>query len=1234
VRCAFGFFLAGLTVFASFAHGQSSPAVLPSLPAGASLTLSDLAISSNAEQNVSLVQDNSGINLQTNSGKADIDVIQHIVFIVKENRTFDNMFGAMKLTRPDVNGATTGLLSTGQVIQLGRSPDALPRDLGHSWWDTLTSMDYGRMDGFDLVQENPVQCSIEGDLLCFTQYQQEDIPSYWTLATYFTLADNMFSSMHAPSVPNHAFTVAAQAGNMMSETHNPLDPTDRPAACADAGPGATVRVLDSRGNVEEVFPCFDFLTVGDTLNNAGISWRTYAPKGFGWNGFVSVNHIRNTNQWAIHNVNDSIVDNVFARDAAAGNLPAVTWLVSEGGFSDHPPWSICEGENWLVRQISAVMNGPLWNSTAIFLTWDDFGGFYDHVSTPMVDAFGLAPRVPLIVISPYAKPGYVSHTPYEFASVLKFIEKRFGLPPTNQLPIHDADPSLSDLEDAFDFNQSPLPPPSNFAERQCSPVSTASLKFPPANVGQNGANRTVTIGNYDIAKPLTISSVVSSGDFSVVNQGCTQLPPNRGRPFTCNLLVTFTPTALGTRGGSITITDNNPTSPQVVSLSGIGSSLSLSPSLLTFGTQVVGTTSSRLLAQLTNNGSGAVTISSIAGNSADYKVNTNCPRPGTLGPGQSCNLGATFTPTAAGTRYGTVTVVSNDPASPTVLGLTGIGTQLTISPTNLNFPAQPVGTTSSPQTLTFTNEGSNPVTVSKVVIYSSLIPPVGPRVLLNEPSPEFAQSNDCGSTIAAGANCTFQVTFAPNTIGARGAELIMTDSDADSPHVVLLDGAGTRALSNAVPSIGQPLVPTAVAPGSPGFMLSVSGLNFLQGAVVQWNGTALPTTFVNSDRLSAMVPAANLTSAQTANISITNSVPGGPTSNVLPFHVVAPVAHDTFVRSDIPVGKNPKWISVADFNSDGKLDLAVANFGDSTVSILLGNGDATFSLKSTVPVGTGPTTITVGDFDNDGRLDLAVGNQKRNDVSILRGFGDGTFVAKPRFQSVQPTWIATTDFDQNGTLDLGVANNVSPSVSVWLGNGDDTFYQMSTPPVGRPGPVSLCTADFNSDGTPDFAELNRTDKSVSIALGVGDGTFTAASQRPATGSEPAAMIAADLNGDGKADIALVNKNDNSVEILLGLGDGTFLPNPSLATAAGPASLSVGDVNGDGNIDLVTVNQTANSVSVFLSDGDGTFQAKRDVLVGRGPTSVGAGDFNQDGTLDFVVTNGSANTISILSQIAR
>jgi phospholipase C len=210
--------------------------------------------------------------------------------------------------------------------------------------------------------------------------------------------------------------------------------------------------LCDQGAIVRQFPCFDFATLTDRLDQAGMSWKYYAPgkgqPGYIWSALDAVRHIRLTPLWTDHVVPDT----QFVLDAASGNLPAVSWLVT-GAASEHPPDSSCLGENWTVEQLSAVMRSPDWNTTAIFITWDDFGGFYDHVPPPAVDRFGFGPRVPLLIVSPYARPGYVSHTQYEFSSLLRFAEERFNL-----APLTDRDRLANDLLDSFDFQQHPLPP--------------------------------------------------------------------------------------------------------------------------------------------------------------------------------------------------------------------------------------------------------------------------------------------------------------------------------------------------------------------------------------------------------------------------------------------------------------------------------------------------------------------------------------------------------------------------------------------------------------------------------------------------------------------------------------------------------------------------------------------------------------------------------------------------------
>jgi len=491
--------------------------------------------------------------------------IRHVVFIIKENRSFDNYFGAFL----GANGATSGKISTGQTVALIHEPDLLSVDIGHSWADASLAINGGAMNKFDLL----TGAIVDGIDYSMSQFHESDIPNYWTYAQDFTLCDNMFSSLHGPSFPNHLYTVAATSGGAINNPNNPQGPGVQPRWGCDASSQTTVPVLTSSGTVVRRFPCFDFQTLADLSQKAGIRWRYYAPSqdesGYIWSALDAIRHIRNSSLWTTNVVNYT----QFATDAANGNLPQISWLVPDGPSSEHPLNSVCQGENWTVQQINAVMNGPEWSSTAIFLTWDDFGGLYDHVPPPGVDQFGLGPRVPMMVISPYAKHGHISHVQYEFASVLKQIEEWFVLP---KLGVRDA--IANDFSDAFDFKQTPATPVV-LSARECSTVTPTStptpvsinlgiapnpLRFGSVNFGSN-KQETLTIVNQN-GLPVQIGAVGVSGPFSAANRCPASLQPNSS----CQMTVSFIPQAIGKQTGTVTITDNALASPQTVKLIGTG----------------------------------------------------------------------------------------------------------------------------------------------------------------------------------------------------------------------------------------------------------------------------------------------------------------------------------------------------------------------------------------------------------------------------------------------------------------------------------------------------------------------------------------------------------------------------------------------------------------------------------------------------------------------------------------
>jgi phospholipase C len=391
-----------------------------------------------------------------------LDKIDHVVFIVKENRTFDNYFG----TFPGADGATSGKISTGEVIPLRHAPDMMPRDIDHSYQAAVEAIDGGAMDRFDLIMGG----NVNGDYLAYSQYTESDIPNYFAYARNFVLADAFFSSLEGPSFPNHLYTVGAQSNRAIN---NPSTPPNSPARWGcDAAASSRVQTLEEPGEFGSVYPCFDFDTLADRLEEEGLSWKYYAPgqdqSGYIWSALDAIRHIRLTSLWQQHVVPTA----QFVEDAQSGQLPTVSWLVVGSGLSEHPPASVCMGENWTVSQLNAVMSGPDWNSTVVFLTWDDFGGFYDHVAPPVVDNFGFGPRVPLLIISPWAKRGHISHTSLEFSSVLKFIEERFDLD-----PLTERDQDANDLIDSFDFDHLPREP-LLLQARKC-PGATADIKLDP-----------------------------------------------------------------------------------------------------------------------------------------------------------------------------------------------------------------------------------------------------------------------------------------------------------------------------------------------------------------------------------------------------------------------------------------------------------------------------------------------------------------------------------------------------------------------------------------------------------------------------------------------------------------------------------------------------------------------------------------------------------------------------------
>jgi hypothetical protein len=323
------------------------------------------------------------------------------------------------------------------------------------------------------------------------------------------------------------------------------------------------------------------------------------------------------------------------------------------------------------------------------------------------------------------------------------------------------------------------------------------------------------------------------------------------------------------------------------------------------------------------------------------------------------------------------------------------------------------------------------------------------------------------------------------------------------------------------------------------------------------------------------------------------------------------------------VGPGGFWsVALGDFNGDGKLDLAVANGEENSISVFLGNGDGTFQSAKNTTVGLFPSPIAVGDFNGDGAFDLAFqneGNSGRNsNVTVLLGNGDGTFRTGQNlavgYVNVAP---AVGDFNGDGKLDLAIASPTTSSINVFLGNGDGTFQTAKSFAVGpiNSAPVA---GDVNGDGKLDLVVGGG------VLLGNGDGTFQPIHYFFNGAANSLALQ--DLNGDGKLDLVYTTTfPSDSVNVMLGNGDGTFQPVQSYALGSSPHAVAVGDFNGDGKLDLVAdagSGFASSQLSVLLGNGDGTFQPAQSYSVGAYAGAVAVGDFNGDGKADLALPGGN------------
>jgi phospholipase C len=395
--------------------------------------------------------------------------IQHIVVMVQENRSFDNLFagfpgadttlkGACK-PAPWCKGSHMVNLHSIRLASGGGPNFGVDIDHSHHAFEVecaANSQKVCQNDGFDLIRFGQSGQLLPAKLYPYAYIDRTDTKPYWNLASQYTLADKTFFDETASSFIAHQIIIS---GTVQINDHEALtdQPPTQPWGC-DAPPGTQTPILLKNGKESPYgpFPCFTYGTMADLLDAKGVSWLFYVDKAFGansdfsggvWNGYRAIHKIFYGPDWK---TNISVPNTNIFTDIKGGKLPSVSWVIPSLYDSDHPASGCDGGPYWVTKVINALGTSPYWQNTAIILLWDDWGGWYDNVPPPQVNYTSLGFRVPMIVISPFAKPHNIAHTQYDFGSILKLMEQTFGL---GSLGKDDA--TSNSMEDAFDFTQTP-----------------------------------------------------------------------------------------------------------------------------------------------------------------------------------------------------------------------------------------------------------------------------------------------------------------------------------------------------------------------------------------------------------------------------------------------------------------------------------------------------------------------------------------------------------------------------------------------------------------------------------------------------------------------------------------------------------------------------------------------------------------------------------------------------------
>ena len=395
--------------------------------------------------------------------------ISHIIIVVQENRTFENFFAGYPGANAPTSGcgkppkgeavprrisraSTSGCPSGDQVIPLHQITFEKGPNLSHEYESSIIDWDNGKMDGF-------THFGLHHDDAGYAYVEQSEVSTYWSMAQQYVLSDAMFPTEFGPSWTAH-LTLVAGTDNLNNRNNLALaDFADARSNC-----GAPKGTKTTTVNIKRIikpssgpYPCLNqFNTMAQALDNASVSWKYYVAqnyKAFIWSPYGSIQYVHNGPDWTNNIIQP---ETTVLTDIQNGTLPQVSWVTPNRLDSDHPNSHNDSGPSWVASIVNTLGQSQYWNSSAVIVLWDDYGGFYDNAPPPQLDFRGLGIRVPCLIISPYAKSNYVDHTQYEFGSILKFIEEVFpNVKRLGRTKEGYTDTRANSLDNAFNFTQAP-----------------------------------------------------------------------------------------------------------------------------------------------------------------------------------------------------------------------------------------------------------------------------------------------------------------------------------------------------------------------------------------------------------------------------------------------------------------------------------------------------------------------------------------------------------------------------------------------------------------------------------------------------------------------------------------------------------------------------------------------------------------------------------------------------------